>query len=1081
MSLLLLYAVFLASGASSLICEITWARMLVVLLGNTLTASSVILAAFMGGLVLGSYTGGRILSRFPASLIPYALLELGIGLYAVASPAFFDPASALFTGLVRDLTAPGSIMLARLSLAFAWLFFPAFLMGATFPAIVIGSARLPVAGLRQADLPAAGPAGLAQERHAARTGYLYGINTLGGAAGSLLAGYVLLPKIGASLTLLVACLVSFLAVAGALTLHRLSRNRSFGAAPLSEATGDFSVSRPVAGLIMLITFVIGFASLAYEVLLTRLVILYFGNTLVVFTLVVTAFLIGIGLSALLGTWAGTVVKNPTLMAGVTVLAGAGLALPPFLLVALSSGGSMRASSPDLLIMAIMLAPAFMLGSLLPIAIQVMRAGPGRVTLARQAGALYAVNTLGGMLAAGLTNPVLIPLLGVEGTVVGLSALCVLAGSGLWWSQRPVGLRWVAAPACALALILALPMSADRLSDLYARKLAAYSGHDLDATVKLYHEGAVATVIVLDFPWLGFRDMFLNGVEEASTRFGHVQLFKLLGLLPVLAHESDAPKDALMIAFGAGIAAGTTLGSGSVSSLECVDLNPDIAPINDLFKDVNQDVLRDPRFHFIQEDGRNYLLRRSKQYPLIISDSTHPRAYDSWILYTEEFYRLVRRRLTPDGVFAQWLPLSDISVEQYRILLNTFRTVFPNLTLWNVYGTDQAFLLATPSPFVFDAERLQRQLDRVGEAAHLTQYQLDRAVKLAGFFVMDREKIDAFIGDEDRTNRDDRPFHEKQALGRFTPLRAQSFDRYQADLSASAANAGDADRIAMRDRQVLARAMQRLFFFKDEDALAEAALIDPTDGNVVFHQQVTPARVAMLVDRAKRDARRTSAEAARLRDAIRQSPTRVGAYVDLAEIHLKRHNMPDAERLLTDALKQDPESVPARKALAQIYQVTDRWGEAIRLLESVLNASPDDHAAKLALAELYAQHKENQKALALLQAMGPSAGDDFRYHVTVAGAHFALSQYPEAERELSRALEIYPTNTEARWYLSEVYRKTQRRDAWLEQLERLLAINPYHEASLQRLIGFYKETGRQDKVAPLEATLARARKLSTMQG
>ena len=134
MSLLLLYAVFLASGASSLICEITWARMLVVLLGNTLTASSVILAAFMGGLVLGSYAGGRVLSRFPASLVPYALLELGIGLYAVASPAFFDPASALFTGLVRDLTDPGSIMLARLSLAFAWLFFPAFLMGATFPA-----------------------------------------------------------------------------------------------------------------------------------------------------------------------------------------------------------------------------------------------------------------------------------------------------------------------------------------------------------------------------------------------------------------------------------------------------------------------------------------------------------------------------------------------------------------------------------------------------------------------------------------------------------------------------------------------------------------------------------------------------------------------------------------------------------------------------------------------------------------------------------------------------------------------------------------------------------------------------------
>jgi spermidine synthase len=252
----------------------------------------------------------------------------------------------------------------------------------------------------------------------------------------------------------------------------------------------------------------------------------------------------------------------------------------------------------------------------------------------------------------------------------------------------------------------------------------------------------------------YRDMYLNGVEEASTRYWHTQLFKLLGILPVLVHEAEKPKEVLVIAFGAGITAGSVLASiGRL--LDTVDLNPDVEAINNLFADVNGDVFHKPRFHFHNDDGRNYLLTSNKRYDVIICDSTHPRAYDSWILYTEEFYRAVQKRLLPGGVFAQWVPVhGSMRGDLFRIHLNTFRRVFPNSTLWYVYGSDQAFLLATPKPFSLNAERLQQELDKLPKWFRAEEYQIDTVARIAGFFWLDELTMAKMIGPETRINIDD---------------------------------------------------------------------------------------------------------------------------------------------------------------------------------------------------------------------------------------------------------------------------------------------------------------------------------------
>ncbi|MFT3917095.1 MAG: fused MFS/spermidine synthase [Anaeromyxobacteraceae bacterium] len=332
----------------------------------------------------------------------------------------------------------------------------------------------------------------------------------------------------------------------------------------------------------------------------------------------------------------------------------------------------------------------------------------------------------------------------------------------------------------------------------------------------------------------YRDMYLNGVEEASTRFFHVQLFKLLGALPVMVHGSTTPKDALVIAFGAGITAGSVLASEEVASLDVVDLNPDVRGINDLFTEVNGDVFHQPRFRFHADDGRNYLVTSGKPYDVIVSDSTHPRAYDSWILYTQEFYRSVKARLRPGGVFAQWFPVDrTMRGARLRILLNTFRSVFPTATLWHVYGSDQAFLLGTPEPFGVDAGTLQAKLDRLPPWFEAQQFQLDTVARVAGFFWLDEPAMARLIGEEKRVNTDDRQYFEDISV-REERVPEWELPRHQASVLPHLAGHDDALVRAVNAEQLVAQFVARYVYHGDMQPLLNAYCVLPGNKNVQFY-------------------------------------------------------------------------------------------------------------------------------------------------------------------------------------------------------------------------------------------------------
>ena len=901
-----IFVAFFASGAASLIAEVTWNRMLIVVVGNSLSATAMIVAVFMGGLGLGSFVGGRVFGRRRESLVPYLLLELAIGVYVMLSPTLFETLAGVFRAFADGLDDRSGLTVVRILVTAGALLVPAFLMGATFPAIISSAAPHDA------------------KKRSARTAYLYSTNTIGAALGCFAAGYHLLFEFGVQITLNCALALYVLAALCALVAHRVAGWRPAAAA--AAADGAAAAQGPGSGAretpdpgrlrcLFIATFGIGFVALAYEVLLTRISILFLGNSVSVFPLVLTSFLLGTGISAALGTglhefWRRRGAEGLRLFGAAALVAGLLVMAIPYVLLSDRVLGADRfarfadtvARNP-LPILGIITAPTIFIGALLPVAIRMLRSG-SRGDATRGAATLYSLNTVGGLLGAALANHWLVPHIGVHGAFVVLVSVCYAVAAFAWIAPGRSPVRWSIA-VLAVAILAVLSAAAPPpMMELYARRIAESTGAE-SAEVRLVREGRAATVTVIDQddPRLGtYRDMYLNGVEEASTRYWHTQLFKLLGILPPLLHEGDERPEAMVIAFGAGITAGSVLASDRVASLDVVDLNPDIEGINDLFTEVNGDVFHKPRFHFVNDDGRNYLVTCNKKYDLIIGDSTHPRAYDSWILYTEEFYRAARDRLEPGGILAQWVPvLGSMQGDLFRIHLNTFRRVFPNSTFWYVYGSDQAFLLATPEPLEIDSARLQRDLDALPEWFLADEYQLDTVERIAGFFWLDPTAMARLIGAETRINTDDLHYFDKQSAVRPAPPTGR-LPVFQASALPYFTGIDEGQRVAIQREQIVARHLADFGFFESRPSLYEAYCTDPGNGN---------ARYWMTLEFA---GRRPGAEAFCASDEIRnhwamvaQHPDNALALNALADLLGEAGHLEDAAPLAERAVALDPEN------------------------------------------------------------------------------------------------------------------------------------------------------------------------------
>ncbi len=861
-------ALFLVSGACGLVYEVLWVRQLSLVFGATVFAVSAVLAAFMAGMAIGSWAIGRAADRWPTrGLAIYGVLQLGIGLYALAVPHLIPAFTPLYIWARGELGLSfASLTALKLAATFLVLLPATVLMGGTLPPLV----RYVTA---------------TRDELGRRVAALYGANTLGAVVGCVGAAFVLVSWLGVRSTLHLAAVLN--ATAGLLALA-LSR-----AAPAEQevaSQGDSAVeqSRPV---VLWLYALGGFCALGYEALWTRMLAHVVGTNVQAFALMLTAFLLGIAVGSLLVSFVRPLMKRPLLaLAAIEVLVGCAalLSIPAFVsLPSVDAQASIWVGLAQAL--AVMLAPATLMGAAFPIAARAYN--PSLQHAGAGVGRLYAANTLGAVLGSVVAGFVLVPLVGAQAGVFALALLNAAVGLGLaaaaWRPHRGAaasiaGIGLAAVAACAL---VAAPLLGRPLIDLRRPP------EDYDTLY--YSEGISSSIAVLRSRLSPTaKELDVNGVPVAVTHYEDFKIQKLLVHLPLLLHPE--PKQTLLIGFGTGSTAyGATLHGGHVT---CVELEAGQCGAAKFFRELNHGVERHPRFSLYVDDGRNWLLTVPRRYDVIARDTLQPKQCQD--LFTREFYQLCRNRLEPGGMLSAILPIDLCPDEAYfKDLIRTFQSVFPHTSLWYV-GPQLALLVGGTEPLRIDWPLWRKRYQNPALVADLKLVDLQDPAAMASYLLMAGDTLRSYTG-EGPVVTDDKPlgfWRTRERLSRREAKRiADHFIERKVSAAAYIAGLDDPARLARAERVaklvIAARTLAALGEWPAAAKKFEAALaISPDDANAkrgcsrAYNKLANEQYEKGYTARAER----------LLRDAIRLDPTFVQAHLGLARC-LERQGLHESAR------------------------------------------------------------------------------------------------------------------------------------------------------------------------------------------
>src|SRR5918992_137886 len=267
------YVLFTASGFAGLIYESVWTQYLKLFLGHAAYAQSLVLAVFMGGMAAGAAYCGRLSARLANPLAIYALVEALIGLAAlVFHPVFVGATEWSYEYRLPHLGDEWLALGAKLGVSCLLILPQSVLLGMTFP--------LMSAGLVRAQRAAAGES----------VAMLYFTNSLGGAAGVLASGFVLIAWVGLPGTLHTAGFINLALALIVWLLARPARHRPLRPSPEAE-----SAALP---LLLGVAFFTGLASFVYEISWIRMLSLVLGASTHAFELMLATFIFGLALGGL---------------------------------------------------------------------------------------------------------------------------------------------------------------------------------------------------------------------------------------------------------------------------------------------------------------------------------------------------------------------------------------------------------------------------------------------------------------------------------------------------------------------------------------------------------------------------------------------------------------------------------------------------------------------------------------------------------------------------------------------------------------------------------------------------------------
>jgi len=767
----IIYLLFFLSGVTGLIYEVVWTRMFALTFGAKAFAISTVLAAFMAGLALGSFYFGRLIDRRGDPIKIYAFLEILIGIYALIMPLLILLLNKVYVGVYHQFSASFLTMsVIRFILSFIVLMVPATLMGGTLPVLSkFLATRL--------------------ERLGLKVGSLYSINTIGGAVGCFVAGFVLIQLLGIRATIYVASAANLVIGIAALALRAsnyLGDQTDSQAQPVQQTDeiSDSTADRPFGVRLIVVAFGLsGFAALAYEVLWARVLSMILGTTVYAFSVMLTSFLCGLALGSFI--FARIIDKRRHLVlifGGLQVAIGCFGVLSVFTfsklpIVFLKMFAALGNSWRDftfiqfVLTFLIMLVPTTLMGAMFPLVSRIYTRQ--MKNLGRSIGNVYSANTVGSILGALVAGFFLIPFVGLQNSIKFVAfinvfiGLVALVGSGLRLSGA---LKWrvMAATVAGLLIFLVLVsfFSWDKkmlANGVYFRPNWFFNvDRQIDVRVSTnrltllhYTDGFDSTVAV--FATGPERILVINGMALASNKRTDLTLLGMMGHMPALLH--GAPETVLVIGLGAGVTAGMAAQHESVKRVDCIELERKVPSATEYFSRENRDILNDPKLNLIIDDGRNFLQKTTNKYDIITSDPIHPWLSGAGSLYSVEHFKSCKERLNKGGIAAQWLPLYEMPESDFKTVIKTFQSVFPHTTLW--LTDSDAILIGTEEKTRINYRELAQRLKDEKLDNDMRMLYVDSVFQFLSFCMMREEKLSEYAADA-VLNTDDYPILEFSA-------------------------------------------------------------------------------------------------------------------------------------------------------------------------------------------------------------------------------------------------------------------------------------------------------------------------------
>lgn len=821
----LLFCLLFFSGASALIYEVAWVRMLALAVGSTTQAASCVIAAFLGGLALGGVLAGKLGARIrKRHLLIYGILELSIAVAAPAVSFLLHDAPSIFVSMSRSMPESSvGLTAARLLLSSILLLPPTILMGMTLPIVVALLSKL-------------------FERPAHFFSLLYGSNTLGAVVGTLVAAYLGFPFLGVSGTIFLAAGLNLTVALTAITCGLTGMGRSSSAAAASSTESGLRISGPntnsrasaaveqdadastVAGpaidpvsgtaappgaganagldtttktsirpdtisrfslrSLCLVAAFLGLTSLSYEVLWIRLIKAFMTSSTYAFTSMVSTFLLGLVIGSFIYNRKltsaprfcddlGAQLKMLALSqygAGITTVVGV-LLLPAILVVEalwpwLSTTYALPSSAwlvlEFVMSFALLIVPASFIGLTFPL-IGGLAASHSK-SVAEAVGDVYAANTAGCIIGSLMCGLLLIPTIGSQYAMSCIIALTIATALFIDYRLGSGSLSRRGMLVALLLIILAFVVPNHYVERMYA---SMTKGELLSA-----REDAIGRATTVKYR--SGKRLIVNGTMYSGDTVQAMRYMRSLAHLPVLLNP--APKTALVVCFGIGTTAGAVAKHDEIEHLDICEISPAVLAGADQFTATNDGVVHKAKVSCLLEDGRNYLLRTNKKYDVISFEPPPPCEAGVVNLYSREFYELCRRHLNPGGILCQWAPMHNESSVLWKMMVKTMADVFPYTTVW-LPNSLEAITLGCDRPLVIDPQLMRARIDaQPAVKASLAEVGLSDPYSIASTYYFGPASFSKYLSNLQPIT-DDHP-----ALEFFLPYSGRSL--YPCDLDAA---------------------------------------------------------------------------------------------------------------------------------------------------------------------------------------------------------------------------------------------------------------------------------------------------------